>query len=779
MTTTRQALAASFRQFDLDGSGYLSAEELRAVLTSEAGGAPLTTTEAQEIIASFDTNGDHRLSIDEFVRALQDMGVAPPISMKELTNRLLQRLPKRMLKNRPAQLKRSKSGERGDDSVCAICMSKPRGVRLRPCGHASTCVRCTLKMIDIKIRRISCPLCKRSCDRCSIQAAASTATDSGGDGAVPAPALTRMATFDNAPEGEAQSAILLVKMVKMVAAGTADNGLAASAQRILGKWTSVDASNRLLEVAEAGNLEEARRLLVDEMADANRKDDDLGERPMHKIMGLSWVDGDAPRSGLVERSAERWREIDRHVLALATLLRQHGATLEPRSDFGETPLHLAAQSGLSAVVEYLVDEGARLESRDDFGYTPLRIACSYGHLAVAKLLHGKGASLEAKDEEERMPIHAAAESGHQDVVKWIMESPSRRSMDLAEKEDAETPLFLACQNGHLGVATYLHGFGADPHKPGSLGYSCLYAACDNGHLPVAAWLCTLNVAIDSKADDGMTAWHAAMQFGHEDVAKYLVAQGADVRLKTNRRQTGLHLAAGDGCIALVNLMLEAGSVDLDAKDDDGQTAFYCACEGGHMEASRLLRSVGAAINAPSGEGKLPIHCAAESDDSADGALVKWLLSEGAPFDAVDPSNGRQPMHYAAYMDHVPVGRVLKAAGASLDATETNASRKPIHTACDGDSLKFVRWIHSVGDSITCTDDNGDTPYDVARKEGSDDVAKWLRSHAASRSHAAATPPAGDPDGDRRVASLFMAMGLFDSDSDSSLSDNEFDDEAEV
>ena len=37
------------------------------------------------------------------------------------------------------------------------------------------------------------------------------------------------------------------------------------------------------------------------------------------------------------------------MLELATLLRGHGATLEPKSDFGETPLHLAAVAGLCSL----------------------------------------------------------------------------------------------------------------------------------------------------------------------------------------------------------------------------------------------------------------------------------------------------------------------------------------------------------------------------------------------------------------------------------------------
>jgi hypothetical protein len=54
----REQLAASFRAFDIDASGTLSASELRNILTRQGGGYPLSIADADEIIATFDRNGD-------------------------------------------------------------------------------------------------------------------------------------------------------------------------------------------------------------------------------------------------------------------------------------------------------------------------------------------------------------------------------------------------------------------------------------------------------------------------------------------------------------------------------------------------------------------------------------------------------------------------------------------------------------------------------------------------------------------------------------------------
>ena len=53
------------RVFDRDGNGYVSADELRYVMTKV--GDVLTEEEADELIDMFDTDGDNLLNYEEFV----------------------------------------------------------------------------------------------------------------------------------------------------------------------------------------------------------------------------------------------------------------------------------------------------------------------------------------------------------------------------------------------------------------------------------------------------------------------------------------------------------------------------------------------------------------------------------------------------------------------------------------------------------------------------------------------------------------------------------------
>lgn len=57
------------REFDRDGSGYISAEELRYVVCNT--GEKFTQSEAEELIDMFDENKDGELSWEEFVNFIK------------------------------------------------------------------------------------------------------------------------------------------------------------------------------------------------------------------------------------------------------------------------------------------------------------------------------------------------------------------------------------------------------------------------------------------------------------------------------------------------------------------------------------------------------------------------------------------------------------------------------------------------------------------------------------------------------------------------------------
>ncbi|KAF9934572.1 calmodulin-like 3 [Linnemannia zychae] len=67
--TTQEAYANFFNSMNKDGSGNVSAAELRAAL-QHFGNRTLTETDCNEIVTEADVSGDGRISIEEFLKIM-------------------------------------------------------------------------------------------------------------------------------------------------------------------------------------------------------------------------------------------------------------------------------------------------------------------------------------------------------------------------------------------------------------------------------------------------------------------------------------------------------------------------------------------------------------------------------------------------------------------------------------------------------------------------------------------------------------------------------------
>mmetsp|Transcript_105543 Transcript_105543/g.193617 ORF Transcript_105543/g.193617 Transcript_105543/m.193617 type:complete len:312 (-) Transcript_105543:57-992(-) len=166
--------------------------------------------------------------------------------------------------------------------------------------------------------------------------------------------------------------------------------------------------------ARAGDMEGLKFLLASTAVST----DEHGRTPLmyavsfgHKeivasILGQPCVDVNAKdKRGktALHHVCNRGRKMATNVAAeIVGLLLQAAASLEVRDCHGQTPLHLAADSGVQAVVLTLLDAGANVNSVDVSGWTPLDHSCfRQTRRGVSEMLeaHG-GEGLEDKLGEE-------------------------------------------------------------------------------------------------------------------------------------------------------------------------------------------------------------------------------------------------------------------------------------------------------------------------------------------------------------------------------------------
>ncbi len=117
---------------------------------------------------------------------------------------------------------------------------------------------------------------------------------------------------------------------------------------------------------------------------------------------------------------------------------------------GTAPLHIALRMGHSVAAQRLLDcPDIRVSVRDSEGRTPLTIAVDKGLNAMVTALLDKGADLESKDNQGLNALHVAAGNGDLEIVKILLDHGAAKDVTTAS---GATAVDLARQAGHESVA---------------------------------------------------------------------------------------------------------------------------------------------------------------------------------------------------------------------------------------------------------------------------------------------------------------------------------------
>lgn len=156
----------------------------------------------------------------------------------------------------------------------------------------------------------------------------------------------------------------------------------------------------------------------------------------------------------------------------------------------------------------------------------------------------------------------------------------------------------------------------------------LYAVFVAAFLPAAA------------QDDG--AFFRAVNLDDERAVRQWLAAGGDPNRADSRGQTALILALRDESFKVAAVLLDHPATQVDATNAAGETALMMAALKGHLAWVQRLVARGAVIRR---DGWTPLHYAASGGGFE---VVRWLLDQGAPIDALAPNRSTPLMMAARY-----------------------------------------------------------------------------------------------------------------------------------
>jgi ankyrin repeat protein len=367
----------------------------------------------------------------------------------------------------------------------------------------------------------------------------------------------------------------------------AANGTLATVEALLKagadpKTVSPEGETVLMTAARAGSAPVVKALLA-RGADANTRESWLGQT------ALMWASA-ANAADVVAALAEAGGDVNAKSSATQGQPRmprvQGVAAQASHSNFpkgGFTPLLFAAREGSSDAARVLADRGADLNLADPDGIAPLSMAIINGHYDLAAYLIDKGANVNAADRAGRTALFFATDMH---TLEWLFSRPVPRPSGELDSPD---------------IVAKLLDKGADV----------------NARLTGRPFILHHNATGNRTISEGATPLMKTATTSDLPLMRVLLERGADPTIKTRNNTTTVMAAAGLNWVDISSIGTEAASiealtllldrgVDINAVNDEGDTAAHGAAQRGADKVLQFLFDRGAKIDVKNKDGRTPL-----------------------------------------------------------------------------------------------------------------------------------------------------------------------------
>eukprot|EP00300_Choanocystis_sp_HF-7_P017904 c19869_g2_i5.p1 GENE.c19869_g2_i5~~c19869_g2_i5.p1 ORF type:complete len:299 (+),score=64.60 c19869_g2_i5:972-1868(+) len=210
-----------------------------------------------------------------------------------------------------------------------------------------------------------------------------------------------------------------------------------------------------------------------------------------------------------------------------------------------------------------------------------------------------------------------ASDGALHAVEWILDHSSEGPNVCNTAQ--QTPLHLACSQGHVLVIAKLVERGADLNFQNRLGHTPVFFACNSPELHnVVLQLARSGADLCHRDNEGNTILHSVAQ-GNPELVRFLIDLEDALATAVNMSgQTAWHLLGvcppSRGSDAVQLLCEGSLQLSVDVQDFAGDTVLHALCRAQRLDLAQLLvRNGGASVCILNAQGQTPLDLVSEAD----------------------------------------------------------------------------------------------------------------------------------------------------------------------
>ncbi|KDP44171.1 hypothetical protein JCGZ_05638 [Jatropha curcas] len=263
----------------------------------------------------------------------------------------------------------------------------------------------------------------------------------------------------------------------------------------------------------------------------------------------------------------------------------------------------------------------------------------------------------------------------------------------------------------------------------------LHSAARAGNLAAAMEILTgtqeaeLKELLEKQNQSGETALYVAAEYGYVDLVREMIKYYdlSDASIKARNGFDAFHIAAKQGDLDILAILMEAHPELAMTVDLSNTTALHTAATQGHIEVVRLLLNAGSSLaTIARSNGKTALHSAARNGHLE---VVRALVAMEPGIVIRVDKKGQTALHMAVKGQNVEVvEELINAEPSSVNMVDTKGNTA-LHIATRKGRTKIVMLLLRCNQTDTkAVNRTGETAFDTAEKTGHSDVAAILREH---------------------------------------------------